>query len=165
MIYHSRIGAVIFCVLLAVFCVATIAVFLYLRNQLPYSSTNLIPLVVGFSSIFLILLYLLYHLLSDAGKVAITLGRDGVKFDRYSLINWQDIEDVYVVEDSDGPTCLWLSVKEGVTFLPDGPGPSIWLAKKTGLHRRIDISGYGSFSMSDNDIRMLLEKGWRCFGG
>ena len=57
------------------------------------------------------------------------------------------------------PDSLWLKVKEGVEFLPDGPRPLLWLARKTGLDRAIDISGYGSLSMSREEILTLLEEG------
>lgn len=139
--------------------IATIAVFLYLKSQPSYVGTVPVPLVVGFVLIYLAGFHVAKHLLKDAGKVAITLGREGVKFDRYPLIRWSDIDEIYVVEDSDGPSSLWLSIKEGVTFLPDGPRPLIWLAKVSGLHRSIDISGYGSFSMPDTEIQRLLEEG------
>jgi len=162
-IHHSQKGALLFGILVVGFIVGIVAMLCYLKNENPYSTTP-IPIIVGFSVISLAALHILKHLLRDAGNVALTIGAEGVKFDRYPLIKWQDIEDVYVVEDSDSPDSLWLSVKEDVTFLPDGPRPLIWLATLSGLHRSIDITGYGSLTMPDKDIRILLEKGLHDFG-
>lgn len=154
-IYHSRKGALVFGILLVGLIIATIAMFWYLTNE---TSEN-IPtgLIVAFSTIYVIGLHVLKGLLVDAGKVALTIGSNGVKFDRYHLIDWQDIEDVYFVEESDGPDTLWLDVKEGVNFFPSGPRPLLWLAKISGLNRSIDVSGYGTFTMKDTDIFVLLK--------
>ena len=162
-VHHSLKGAVTFGVLVSGIGLAIIAMLVYLGNQAVYTSIP-IPLIVIILSIFLALLYVLKHLFIDAGNAAISLGPEGVKFDRYDLIGWPDIEDVYTVEDSDGPDCLWLKVKEGVEFLPGGPKPLLWLANKTGFDRCIDISSYGSLSLSDKEIRELLELGLERFG-
>lgn len=162
-IHHSRKGAFTFGVLVFGIGGAIIAVMMYLMNQAVYTSIP-IPLIAIFFVIFLILLHVLKHLFIDAGNVAISLGREGIKFDRYDLIEWSDIEDVYTVEDSDGPDCLWLRVREGVEFLPKGPKPLLWLASKTGLDRCIDISGYGSLSLSDKEILVLIKQGLERFG-
>ncbi len=162
-IHHSLKGAVFFSVLVISIATAIIAMALYLKSQGVYGSVP-IPFIVITTVIFIALLHVVKCLLLDAGKVAISIARDGVKFNRYDLITWADIEDVYIVEDSDGPAHLWLSVKEGVTFLPEEPRPLVWLAKKTGLHQNIDITGYGELSMKDNEIRRLLEQGIQQFG-
>jgi len=159
-IHHSRKGAVFFGTAVVGFGIGTIGMFWYLKNEVSYWPVP-IPVIVFMVSIYLVALHVLKHLLRDAGKVAVTIGPEGVKFDRYPLIHWHEIEDVYIVEDTDSPDSLWLKVKEGVTFLPDKPHSLVWLAKKTGLHRNIDISGYGSFTMSDKDIRQHIENGLR----
>lgn len=163
LIYHSLKGAIGFGTMVVVFSIATIATFFYLLNTTQDFDSIPIPLILLFSGLFLILFQIVKGLFKYAGKVAITLGPEGVKFDRYSLIQWRDIEDIYVVEDIDGPSSLWLRVKEGVNFLPDGPRPILWLAKKSNLHRCIDISGYGSFTLSDKQIHTLLEDGMQYF--
>lgn len=144
--------------------VASLATFWYLRSEIPQSISFPLPIIIGFPAIFIVMFHVAKHLLRDTGKVAISIGPEGVKFDRYKLIKWSDIKEVYVVDDSDSPRCLWLDVKEGVAFLPNEPRPLIWLAEKTGLHQSIDITGYGSFSMSDSEIRKLLKKGIQDFG-
>ena len=156
-IHHSWKGAVIFGTAVVGMIVAFIAMFRFLVHET--SDVIPIPIIIIFSVIILIMLHVARGLLNDAGKVALTIGREGVKFDRYRLIGWQDIEDVYIREEDEGADTLWLSVKEDVVFLPNGPRPVLWLAKVSGLHRHIDITGYGSFSMKDEDIRVLLENG------
>jgi len=160
-IHHSLKGALFFCVPLIGVIVAMIAMMRFLHSE--NSETASMPIIVGFFILCIVGLHLAKHLLKDSGKVALTIGREGVKFDRYQLIAWQDIEDVYFVESDDGADSLWLQVKEGVNFFPEGPYPLkllpfIWLANITSLHRCIDISGYGALSMPDKDIQVLLEK-------
>ncbi len=156
-IYHSQKGALVFGALTVGMIIAIVAMFWYLAQR---TTDTISPLfIVAFAVVFIILLYVSKGLLVDAGKVALIIGQEGVKFDRYNLISWHDIEDVYIREESDGGDTLWLSVKEGVTFLPNGPVPLLWLANKSGLNRHIDITGYGWLSMKDEDIRILLENG------
>jgi len=159
-IHHSLKGALFYCVPLIGVIVAMIAMMRYL--EIENSETTPMPIIVGFIILCIVGLHIAKHLLKDSGKVALTIGREGVKFDRYQLITWQDIEDVYFVENDNGADTLWLQVKKGVNFFPEGPYPLkllpfIWLAKITGLHRCIDISGYGALSMPDKDIQELLE--------
>jgi hypothetical protein len=156
-IHHSLKDAVIFGIAVIAIIMGFIAVFWYLSHDA--SETIPIPFYVGFTVISLIVLHAAKGLIDDAGKVALTIGREGVKFDRYHLIEWHDIEDVYLREEDEGGDTLWLSVKEGVAFLPNGPRPVLLLAKISGLHRHINITVYGSFSLKDEDIRLLLENG------
>jgi hypothetical protein len=162
-IRHSLKGAVGFGALCFGFAAAILAMMVYLKNEGVYASIP-IPLIVIFLFLFLIMLLVLKNLFHDAGKVAISIGSEGVKFDRYSFIQWSDIEEVYVVKDTDSADCLWLKVKDGVEFLPkSGPKALLWLAKKSGLDRAIDISGYGSLTLSDKEIQGLLEQGLKNF--
>ena len=155
-IYHSLKGALFFSIAVAGLIAGGIAMFRYLAKD----TGETIPMLfyVAFGGIFPVALHVSKCLLVDARNVALTIGLAGVKFDRYHLIGWHDIEEIRVREESEGGDTLWLTVKEGVTFLPDGPRPLLWLAKVSGLHRSIDISGYGSLSMKDEDIRLTLEQ-------
>ncbi len=160
-IRHSQKGAVIFGALVVGMIMAIIGMFWFLSRET--SDTVPLFLTVAFVLIGIVVLHVSKGLFADAGKIALTIGREGVKFDRYQLIAWKDIEDVYVREESEGNDTLWLSVKEGVTFLQNGSSPLMWLAKKSGLHRHIDITGYGWLSMNDEDIHELLKQGLKQF--
>jgi len=155
-IYHSLNGALFFSFLVVCLIMASLAMFWYLATEI--SDTFPLLFYLSFAVLFIVALHVSKSLLVDAGKVALTIGPEGVKFDRYQLIGWRDIEEIYVREESEGGDTLWLSVKEGVTFLPDGPRLLLWLAKVSGLHRCIDITGYGRLSMKDEDIHLLIER-------
>jgi len=158
-IHHSRKKAIAFGAAVLAFGLAAIAILWTLRDESFAELSSAIMFYGLFAVVYLAGLHCLKQLLQDAGRIALTIGSEGVKFDRYSLIKWHEIEDVYFVEDSDGPRKLWLSVKEGIEFLPDGPRPLIWLTKISGLDRSIDISGYGVFSTPDEEIQRHLEAG------
>ena len=160
-IHHRLKGALFYCVPLIGVIVTMIAMMWYLESE--NSETTPMPIVVGFIILFIVGIHIAKHLLKDSCKVALTIGREGAKFDRYQLIAWQDIEDIYFVENDEGADTLWFEVRKGVNFFPEGPYPFkllpfIGLAKITGLHRCIDISGYGALSMPDKDIQLLLKK-------
>ena len=160
-IYHSRKGAWIFASLVAGIIMASVAMFWYLAHE----TSDSVPLamIVVFVLVFICVIHVAIRLLADGGKVALIIGREGVKFDCYHLIRWNDIEEIYIREEDEGADTLWLSVKEGVTFLKNGPPWALWLAKKSGLHQHIDITRYGCLSMKDDDIRDLLEQGLKKF--
>jgi len=154
-IHHTLKGALGFGILILAMMMASIAVFWYLLKE--GLETIPVPILVIFIVVYAAALFAAKRQFVDAGKVALTIGPKGVKFDCYHLIRWQDIEGLHI-EENDGADSLWLSVKEGVTILKNGPRPLKGLARISGLHRNINITGYGSLSMKDEDIRLLIEK-------
>ncbi len=160
-IYYSRKGAFIFATMVVGILMAIAGMFWYLSHE----TSDSIPLgmIVVFVVVFIGVIHVAIRGLADRGKVALVIGREGVKFDCYELIRWNDIDEIYVREEDEGADTLWLSVKDGVTFLKSGPAWALWLAKKTGLHQHIDITRYGWLSMKDENIRELLEQGLKQF--
>ena len=162
-IRYGRFHAVVFSCAWIGFGVAVALTLWFFRADISGFKTGALLALGLFTLIYAAGLHSMVNQLRDAGKVALFLDESGVKFDRYEHICWSDINSVYMVENSDSSPCLWLEIREGTSFLPDGPRAALWLARTSGLDRCIDVSGYGNLSMRDTAIQELLQAGMRVY--